>query len=123
MTSRTQDQKRESAAALAASPSLSASTTAVSGQLAVAWDRPFDQLCHMVSATDLATRNARRYRKLMEEIVAATGCTEEEILAHGNKVRAVLFFAQDRLAKEGALSHLAGRERIEYRQPPVRPAF
>jgi hypothetical protein len=123
MTSATQDEKRKRAASFPAEGGLAAGSTAVPGPLAVQWDSVFDRMCYMVTSADLAVRNARRYRKLMDEIVAATGCSEDEILAHGNKVRAVLYFAQDRLTKQGALNHLVGKEKFEFRLPPVSPIF
>jgi hypothetical protein len=76
-----------------------------------------------VSAPDLALKNSRRYTKLLAELVTGSGCTEEEIVAHGNKVRAHLFFAEDRLRKAGHLARLTGREKYSYQLPPVAPAF
>ncbi|HTS87228.1 MAG TPA: hypothetical protein VMG41_01955 [Gemmatimonadales bacterium] len=119
MTKLSQDEKRRRAAAL---PSPSGANPSC-GPLDVSWDSAFDRMCYMVSAPDLAVRNARRYQKLMAEAMEATGCTEEEIIAHGNKVRAVLFFAQDRLTKQGALAGLAGKQKYAYRLPPVSPMF
>jgi hypothetical protein len=55
--------------------------------------------------------------------MTGSGCTEEEVLAHGNKVRAYLFFAQDRLRREGQLDRLTGKEKYSYQLPPVAPAF
>jgi hypothetical protein len=123
MTSISQDVKRQRATSFTGKNPAPGTSTASAGALSVVWESPFDQMCHAVSADDLAVKNARRYRKLMDEIVESTGCTEDEILAHGRKVRAVLFFAQDRLAREGALRHLTGKARYEYRLPPVNHAF
>jgi len=119
MTKTMQDQKRHRAATFP--PPTGANPT--SGLLAVQWESAFDRMCYMVSSDDLATKNARRYRKLMDEITEATGCSEEEILAHGNKVRAVLFFAQDRLTKQGVLNDLVGKQKYEFHLPPVAPVF
>jgi len=123
MTSTSQDVKRQRATSFAGKSKGPGAVSAPAGALSVVWESPFDQMCHAVAAEDLAVKNARRYRKLMDEIIASTGCTEEEVLAHGRKVRAVLFFAQDRLSREGALRHLTGKARYEYRLPPVAHAF
>jgi hypothetical protein len=93
------------------------------GLLEVQWDSPFDRLCFLVSAPDLALKNSRRYTTLLAELIAGSGCTEDEILAHGHKVRAYLFFAQDRLSKDGQLDGLTGKEKRIYRLPAVAPAF
>jgi hypothetical protein len=119
MESSTQALKRERARSFP--PPTGAPPT--SGLLSVTWDSPFDRLCFLVSAPDLAIKNNRRYTKLMAELIAGSGCTEEEIVAHGNKVRAYLFFAQDRLRKAGELDRLAGKEKYAYQLPPVIPAF
>jgi hypothetical protein len=123
MTSPSQDVKRQRATTFAGKNAGQVTVSAPAGALSVVWESAFDRMCHAVSADDMAVKNARRYRKLMDEIIESTGCTEEEILAHGRKVRAVLFFAQDRLAREGALRHLTGKARYEYRLPPVAHAF
>lgn len=120
MTATSQDTKRQRAISYTAKGK---SVPVNSRSLSVVWESAFDQMCHAVAADDLAIKNARRYRKLMDEIIESTGCTEEEVLAHGRKVRAVLYFAQDRLAREGALRHLSGKARYEYRLPPVTHAF
>ena len=60
---------------------------------------------------------------MLAELTAGSGCTEDEVLAHGNKVRAYLFFAQDRLTKEGRLGGLKGSEKYVYQLPAVTPAF
>jgi hypothetical protein len=120
MTTKTsQDEKRQRAATL---PSPTGASPAC-GPLEVAWDSAFDRMCYVVSAPDLSIKNARRYQKLMTEAVAATGCTEEEIIAHGNKVRAILFFAQDRLTKQGVLAELPPKQKYAYRLAPVSPVF
>lgn len=118
-----QDAKRQRATSYASKGKGQGTLSASSGSLSVVWESAFDQMCHAVAADDLAIKNARRYRKLMDEIIESTGCTEEEVLAHGRKVRAVLFFAEDRLSREGALRHLTGKARYEYRLPPVTHAF
>lgn len=122
MSSTSQATKRQRASSYEGKKTAGA-LTASSGSLSVTWESAFDQMCHAVAADDLAIKNARRYRKLMDEIIESTGCTEEEVLAHGRKVRAVLFFAQDRLSREGALRHLTGKARYDYHQPAVTHAF
>ncbi|HEY7682058.1 MAG TPA: hypothetical protein VH879_05410 [Gemmatimonadales bacterium] len=119
METSTQAQKRERATAFPP-PSGAAPTC---GLLDVHWDSPFDRLCFLVSAPDLAIKNNRRYTRLLAELMTGSGCTEEEVLAHGNKVRAYLFFAQDRLRREGQLDRLTGKEKYSYQLPPVAPAF
>jgi len=97
--------------------------TQTCGLLDVRWDSQFDRLCFQISAPDLAQKNNRRYSKLLAELTAGSGCTEEEILAHGNKVRAYIYFAQERLKREGHLDQLKGKEKYAYQLPPVIPAF
>ena len=115
----TQDQKRQRA--IAFPPASGAAPSC--GLLEVRWESSFDRLCFLVSSPDLAIKNKGRYTKLMSEIMSGSGCTEEEVLAHGNKVRAILFFAQDRAAKEGRLAQLKGKEKYPYQLAPVNPAF
>jgi hypothetical protein len=113
------DEKRQRAAAF---PPASA-TSSTKGALDVVWDSPFDRLCYLVSATDLARKHRLRYDALMTELITGTGCTEDEVLAHGLKVRGLLFFAEDRLARQGALATLVGKERHPYRLACVTPEF
>jgi hypothetical protein len=117
--SSTQAQKRQRATAFPP-PDPAAQSC---GLLDVSWDSAFDRLCFLVSAPDLKQKNNRRYTKLLAELMTGSGCTEEEVVAHGLKVRAYLFFAQDRLMKEGKLDQLTGKEKYPYRLPPVDPAF
>ncbi len=119
MTSQTSDQKRQRAAAL---PHASA-PAATQGLLEVLWDSPFDRLCYLISAANLALKHRARYAALLEELTAGTGCTEEELIAHGMKVRALLFFAEENLARQGLLASLVGRQKYIYRLAPVKPAF
>jgi hypothetical protein len=111
-----QDQKRQRASAF---PSAQGATPGC-GVLDVQFDSPFDRLCYLISAP---LKNSRRYATLLAELMAGSGCTEEELLAHGHKVRAYLFFAEDRLRKDGKLDGLTGKEKYPYRLPPVTPAF
>jgi hypothetical protein len=119
MTASTQVQKRHRAASFP--PARGADPTC--GLLSVRWDSPFDRLCFMISSPELATKNSRRYATLLEELTTGSGCTEEEVLAHGNKVRAVLFFAHERLRKDGSFGSLAAKEKYLYQLPLVSPAF
>jgi len=116
METSTQAQKRQRATAF---PSAEGATPAC-GMLEVQFESPFDRLCYLVSAP---LKNSRRYATVLAELMAGSGCTEEELLAHGHKVRAYLFFAEDRLRKEGKLDGLSGKEKFPYRLPPVTPAF
>ena len=116
MDTLTQAQKRQRATAF---PSAQGATPAC-GMLEVEFDSPFDRLCYLISAP---LKNSRRYATVLAELMAGSGCTEEELLAHGHKVRAYLFFAEDRLRKDGKLDGLTGKEKFPYRLPPVTPAF
>ena len=119
MTPPTSAQKRERAAALApAGPS-----APTPGTLEVRWDRPFDQLCYDVTASGMARKHRARYDVLLTELMTGTGCTEDEVLTHGLKVRNMLFFAEDRLARQGALANLVGVQQYPYRLPPVTLSF
>jgi len=119
MTVPTSAEKRERAAAL--SPASVAAPTP--GNLDVLWDSPFDRLCYDVSASGMARKHRARYDILLAELTTGTGCTEEEVIAHGQKVRSVLFFAEDRLGRQGALANLVGQQQHRYRLAPVTLAF
>jgi hypothetical protein len=93
------------------------------GSLEVRWASPFDRQCFLLTAPDLITKNNRRYTKLLADLIDGSGCTEEELLAHGNKVRAYLFFAEERLAREGRLDGLTGKAKYVYELPQVSLAF
>jgi len=103
-------------------PSLPGPTPSA-GTLAVRWSSPFDRSCFLVSAPDLATKHPQPYEQLMDQLTSGTGCSEAEILAHGKQVRAMLFFAEDRLARTGALASLVGRQKHEYELGAVKPGF
>ena len=98
-------------------------TAPTCGALSVQWDSPFDRQCFVLSKPDLSVKNPKMYAKVLAELIAGSGCTEKELLAHGNKVRAYLFFAEDRLAKKGLLATLGAREKYAYQLPQVIPAF
>jgi hypothetical protein len=71
----------------------------------------------------MARRHTARYDALLAELTSSTGCTEDEVLTHGHKVRSVLFFAEDRLGREGVLASLLGDQQHPYRLAPVSFAF
>jgi hypothetical protein len=91
--------------------------------LDVRWVSPFDRSCFLVSTPDLNARHHAAYVALMDDLRAATGCTAAEILAHGQKVRALLSFAEDQLARAGALDNLVGRQKHVYELSATPPAF
>lgn len=115
----TSAEKRGRAAAL----SLSSKAAPIPGTLDVSWDSPFDRLCYDVSASGLARKHRERYDALLAELKASTGCTEEELVSHGQKVRSVLFFAEDKLGRSGELARLVGNQQYPYRLAPVTQAF
>jgi hypothetical protein len=119
MTLPTSGEKRERAAAF--TPPCAAAP--IPGNLDVLWDSPFDRLCYDVSASGLARKHSARYDALLADLTSGTGCTEEEVLTHGHKVRSVLFFAEDRLGRQGALAKLVGQQQLPYRLAPVTFAF
>lgn len=123
MTSSSQAEKRQRAATFPDGGPILGAANPSYGPLQVVWESAFDRMCYMVSGVDLAIKNPRRYRKLMDEIVTRTGCTEAEVLTHGDKVRALLFFAHDKLEREGALRDLVGKDKYQHRFPAVNPVF
>lgn len=119
MSAITSTEKRRRAAGFPVMPG----PTPTGGSLDVTWESPFDRSCYLVSAPDMAKKHKKPYDQLMKDLLEATGCTEDEIIAHGNKVRALLFFAEDRLARTGELAHLTGKQKQPYDLPTVSPAF
>lgn len=119
MTLPTSAEKRERAAAL----SHADTALPTPGNLEVRWDSPFDRLCYDVSASGMARKHRSRYDALLAELTASTGCTEEELVTHGQKVRSVLYFAEDRLGREGVLAKLVGAQQHPFRLAPVTLAF
>jgi hypothetical protein len=71
----------------------------------------------------MARKHRAQYDALMAELTARTGCTEDEVLTHGQKVRSVLYFAEDRLGRQGALAKLVGAQQHPFRLAPVTLAF
>ena len=119
MTLPTSAEKRLRAAALAPT----GASTPTQGNLEVLWDRPFDRLCYDLSASGMARRHPAQYDALLAELSSGTGCTEEELITHGQKVRSMLFFAEDRLGRQGALAKLVGTQQLPYRLAAVTLAF
>lgn len=115
----TSAEKRQRAAAMAATTP----ATPTEGNLDVLWDSPFDRMCYYLATPALARKQPARYGELMTDLTAQTGCTEDELLTHGLKVRSVLFFAEDRLGKQGVLASLVGAQQLSYRLPPVSQSF
>jgi hypothetical protein len=115
----TSAEKRKRAAALP----LSGDAGPIPGTLDVAWDSPFDRLCYDLAMPGLARKNPDRYASLLAELTTGTGCTEDEVLTHGQKVRSVLYFAEDRFGREGLLARLVGTQQHPYRLAPVTLAF
>jgi hypothetical protein len=103
--------------------SLAAPPRPTPGILDVLWESPFDRLCYDVSDPQLPTADPPRYTTLLGELTRDTGCTEDELLAHGAKVRGILFFAEDHLTRRGALASLMGSQQHRYRLHPVVPEF
>lgn len=91
--------------------------------LEVHWANAFDRHCFLVSTPGLPAKHPQAYSHLMRDLMSETGCTEDEILAHGNKVRRHLNFTRDELRRAGAFAGLVGRQVYIYDLAPVRPAF
>lgn len=119
MSSPTSAEKRQRATAFSSQSPLSP----IEGNLAIRWDSRFDHLCYCLAAPALPRKQPARYGELLAELITQTGCTEDELVAHGLKVRSVLFFAEDRLGRQGALASLVGAQQLEYRLPPVSQSF
>lgn len=95
----------------------------IAGALDVQWGRPFDRLCYELARPGLARRHREQYDAFLEPLIAGTGCTEAELLTHGQKVRNMLFFAEDRLARQGLLSRLGSQQQVKYSLAPVTMSF
>jgi hypothetical protein len=111
--------KRQRAAALTAT----GAPIPTSGNLAVTWASPFDSLCYELAAPAMARKQPERYDGLVADLTSRTGCTEDEVLTHGQKVRSVLYFAEDRLGRQGVLARLSGNQQHPYRLAAVTLAF
>jgi hypothetical protein len=119
MTGHTSASKRQRAASLSCPNTPSLAT----GLLQILWQSPFDRLCYQVSSPALATSDPTQYSGLLNHLTQGTGCTEEELLAHGSKVRGILFFAEDHLARRGSLASLVGAQQHRYHLHAVAPEF
>jgi hypothetical protein len=112
-------QKRHRAAAFAARP---LPTTTV-GRMEVRWSSVFDRACFLVTSPPAGARSRIPCDRLMRDLTNETGCTRAEILAHGRKVRALLFFAEEKLTRSGELGRLLPGARYVYQLPAVGHAF
>lgn len=92
-----------------------------SGALEVRWASAFDRACFLVTTPNLSVRYQGPYEHLMRDLTNATGCTEEEILTHGQKVRRMLQIAEGRLRQNGGLQ--AGRQKQAFDLAAVTPSF
>lgn len=71
------------------------------GPLDVQFDSAFDRACYVLSLPGFITKSPTKYNDLADSLGAQTGCTTEELLNHGEKVRARLWFALDILKRRG----------------------
>lgn len=115
----TSTDKCQRAAALPLGPSL----PPIPGALDVQWGRPFDRLCYELAHPGLARRHRDRYDAFLQPLMDGTGCTEAELLTHGQKVRSMLFFAEDRMARQGLLHRIGSQQQMHYSLSPVTMAF
>lgn len=115
----TSDEKRQRAAEFSAP----VPAFVIKGNLDVQWDSPFDRACYLISAEGMPVKQKARYAALLKDLSEATGCTEEELIAHGLKVRAKLYFAEEHLGRTGELAKLPAKTQHPYRLPKVLPAF
>jgi hypothetical protein len=111
--------KRRRAAALGHLPCPSPDV----GRLEVRWGNEFDRACYLLASPHLASHFGAAYKHLLTALVQETGCTSAELLAHGRKVRSMLLFAEDQLARSGVLANLGPRQKYLYRLPAVKPSF
>jgi hypothetical protein len=78
----------------------------------IEWVSAFDRDCYIVSKSGSDAAGTRRRRGYVRTLVEQTGFTEDEVLAHGRHVRAVL-------ADLYRTSRSARAERARVRVPPV----
>jgi hypothetical protein len=71
------------------------------GPLDVQFESAFDRACYVASLPGFNTKNPAKYNALVDALEAQTGCTAEELLQHGEKVRARLWFVVDDLKRRG----------------------
>lgn len=97
--------------------------TPQTGRLEIRWASAFDRSCFLVSTQGLNARHHQAYQAMMEDLRARTGCTEAEILAHGNKVRSVISLVENRLERSGVFANLAGGQKYLHQLSAIPPAF
>lgn len=107
----------------AAALPMDAALPPIQGSLDVQWVRPFDRLCFELATPGLARKHQERYNGYLGTLTTGTGCTEAELLTHGQKVRSILFFAEDRLGRQGLLARHGSQQQVKYTLPPVTMAF
>jgi hypothetical protein len=112
-------QKRYRAAAFGSRPK----PATVVGRLEVRWSSAFDRACFLISSPPPHPRHRAAYGRLIRDLCNETGCTTAELLAHGRKVHALLFFAQDQLARNGAIARLQPGKKCVHELAAVTPAF
>jgi hypothetical protein len=93
------------------------------GRLEVHWGSAFDRACALVTAPKPSPRHRPVYARLLRDLRNETGCTTAELLAHGRKVRALLFFAQEQLTRSGDVAGLPATHKHAFHLPPVTPGF
>jgi hypothetical protein len=119
MSEATQLKKRERAARIPAEHPLAGEPHPAYGPLDVEFGSPFDCICYIATIDNLAVKKPAKYARIVEYLATETGCTVDEVEAHGQKVRATLWFALDRLQRGGE----AVARKLKYPLPSVRPAF
>jgi len=93
------------------------------GRLEVHWGSAFDRACFLLASPAPNPRHRPAYARLLRDLANETGCTHPELVAHGRKVRALLFFAQDQLTRSADFAGLPNRHKYVYRLHAVTPAF
>lgn len=112
--------KRERAAQIPFEGILTEIASPAYGPLDVQFESAFDCAAYIVTAEKLPVKSAQKYKALMEYVSTSTGCAEEEVIAHGNKVRGLLYFGLESLRNKGTA---VGKEKIKYPMRAVKPAF
>lgn len=69
------------------------------GPLQVQFESAFDRACYVLSRPGFGTKHPAKFSDLATALGSETGCTAEELLDHGEKVRARLWFALDFLKR------------------------
>lgn len=71
------------------------------GPLDVQFESAFDRACYVLSLPGFGAKNPAKYNGLVDALGLQTGCTAEELLHHGEKVRARLWFVLDDMKRRG----------------------